>query len=60
VCNVKVGAKCIIPRPSEHKLNPNFTGDVKGMSNGIHHERDILAMKTVPGYGKCPGKGKKK
>lgn len=56
VCNASVGAKCVIPRPSEHRLNSNFVGNVKGFSDGVHDLRDILAMEEVPGYGKCPGK----
>lgn len=58
VCNAKIGCKCTINRPSEHKLNPNFVLD-KNMPGGFHPERDLLAMEKVPGYGKCPGKKKK-
>lgn len=40
-CHAKIGAQC--KRPSGH-----------GAAE-IHVERDLLAMETVPGYGKCPG-----
>ncbi len=48
-CGAKVGNKCTTNRPSEHKLNMKFTG-----AKEIHDERDLLAMKVVPGYDKCP------
>ena len=44
------------PRPSEHKLSSGFTGDTKGFNDGVHDERDILAMRCVEGFGKCEGK----
>lgn len=49
-CQAKVGAACVAKRPSEHRLSAAFAG----LTTGVHAERDLLAMREVPGYGRCP------
>ncbi|KPV55039.1 hypothetical protein SE17_00100 [Kouleothrix aurantiaca] len=41
-CHAKIGQRC--KRPSGHGV---WGGD-------IHPDRDRAAMRTVPGYGRCP------
>lgn len=44
-CHAPVGRPCV--RPSEHKT----------WGGQPHPERDRLAMRVVPGYGRCPAAG---
>lgn len=52
VCHAKPGQKCRVPRPSEYVHSAAFAG----LPPWGHNERDILAMKVVPGYGRCPAR----
>lgn len=42
-CQAPIGSRC--KRPSGHVIP----------GGGIHADRDLLAMKIIPGYGRCPG-----
>lgn len=49
-CRAAIGSQCVALRPSGYRHSAAFAR----IENGVHDERDLLAMEEVPGYGRCP------